>query len=219
MTGRWARDNGMRKLLRRARRRQGLLLRREAVAAGVTDEVLAGMLDRGVLERWYRGVYAVGGMPDRWERRVHAAHLAVGPDSLASGPTAAHLYGLADVPKPSQIELLVPRGRQPDVPVQVCDAAILDPRERNRPRGVPATVLPRTLARLAAFNSDPDWLDRLVADAWRRELTSPAAILTWLRLVGRTPGTGWTRRSSTPHPSPRSTVCCSSAAPGSRASR
>jgi hypothetical protein len=77
---------------------QGVITRRQALAAGLTEKAIVVRLQG---ERWQRlqaGVYATfSGEPPR-TAVLWAAVLRAGPGAVLSHQTAAELYGLADAP-------------------------------------------------------------------------------------------------------------------------
>src|SRR5215471_11211604 len=88
---------------------QGVITRRQALAAGLTDKAIAGRLDGGRWQRLHTGVYATfSGQVPRLAV-LWAAVLRAGPRSVLSHQTAAELHGLTDAPAPL-IHLTVPSG-------------------------------------------------------------------------------------------------------------
>jgi putative AbiEi antitoxin of type IV toxin-antitoxin system len=88
---------------------RGVITRRQALAAGLTEKAIVVRLKS---ERWQRlqpGVYATfSGEPPR-AAMLWAAVLRAGPGAVLSHHTAAELYGLLDAPVPL-IHLTVPNG-------------------------------------------------------------------------------------------------------------
>jgi Transcriptional regulator, AbiEi antitoxin len=82
-------------------------LRADALAAGVSERRLDGMLDRGVLTRVAPGVYALSTRWEAsppWDRHLGLARAAVRatPNAIISHASAAALLGLPMPPKPPQ---------------------------------------------------------------------------------------------------------------------
>lgn len=91
-------------------------------------------------------VYRVAGAPVTWEQRVLAAVLAAGPGAAASHRTAAVLWGLLSA---GVIEIVVPRGRTPDLRGVIVHQT-RDPIVTATRRGIPVTTPMRTLVDLGA---------------------------------------------------------------------
>lgn len=93
-----------------AARRGGLVVRQDALNAGVRSVDLDGLIRHGRLLRVQRGVYVEPDPPLSPVLRARAALLAAGPGAVASGHTAAALLGLELVARPAYEEVTVPRG-------------------------------------------------------------------------------------------------------------
>src|SRR5687768_10857073 len=89
-------------LLRLASRQHGLVTTAQLDQLGFSRPRRRHLVDRGVLFRAHRGVYAVAGSKDTFEFRVMAAALAAGEGAVASHRCAAALYNIrrigCDVP-------------------------------------------------------------------------------------------------------------------------
>jgi hypothetical protein len=72
----------------------GILTRSQALAAGVTDKVIAVQVKRGRWQRLHRGVYATFSGTLSWDCLLWAAVLRAGPRAVLSHQTAARLWGL-----------------------------------------------------------------------------------------------------------------------------
>jgi len=91
-------------------RQHGVVLRSQAIAAGVTDAMIETRLVTG---RWVlvaRGVYRLAGVPVTWRQRALGACLVSGPGSVLSHRSAAVLWGVSGF-RPGPVELTVPAGR------------------------------------------------------------------------------------------------------------
>ena len=87
----------------------GVLTRSQALAAGLTDKIIAAHVRQGRWQRLQRGVYATfSGTPNR-DCLLWAAVLRAGPRSLLSHQTAARLWGLPAA-ESSAIHVSVPDG-------------------------------------------------------------------------------------------------------------
>jgi predicted transcriptional regulator of viral defense system len=142
-------------LLELAAENEGLVTTRSAAEAGISRRTLAGMVERGRLERLSRGVY----------RLVHSNRDALspyreailwvqshrGPRVALSHETALAVLGLTDA-NPSTIQLTVPphaRLRR-SAPARIAiHRAILDSSDVIEHEGLPVTSVPRTVLDLA----------------------------------------------------------------------
>lgn len=86
-------------LVRLAQRQFGLVARDQAAVCGVAASTLDKRATREGWERPHPGVVALPGSVNSWERRVMAGVLATGHGALATGWTAAYLYGLIRSPR------------------------------------------------------------------------------------------------------------------------
>ncbi len=94
-----------------AARQRGILTRRQAVAAGLTDDILESWTRSRRWQRLHYSVYAMfSGTPDR-EASLWAAVLRAGPGAALSYQTAAELDGLLDKPAPV-VHVTVPIARR-----------------------------------------------------------------------------------------------------------
>src|SRR5438270_1488886 len=87
-----------------ARRQLGLITRSQAVQL-VTIDRFRTLIERGHIEPYRRGVWAVAGSPRTYEQSVLGAVLAAGEPAWASHRTAAKLRHLL-VPPPEAIDVL-----------------------------------------------------------------------------------------------------------------
>lgn len=91
----------------------GVFTTAQAASVGVDRQRLHDLLRSGLVERRYRGVYAVTTTADSWEQRGMAGLLAAGPDACLSGLAAAKLHGLPQLgvarTRP-RLEWTIPRG-------------------------------------------------------------------------------------------------------------
>ena len=156
-------------LARRARRQHGLVTRRQARAAGLTDRQVEHRVATG---RWTcvrPGVYAGGWVPPSAEQAVLAVVLSVGQPCVASHDTAARLWGLP-VCAPEAIVVATSAGRR----VRLAGV------QQHRPgawfledvtvhRRVPVTTVAKTLVDCGGALR-PDALGRAVDEALRRRL-------------------------------------------------
>lgn len=94
------------------RRQFGVVTLAQAVELGVPKQRVAELCRAGLLERRYRGVYAVATESDSWEQRAMAGFLAAGPDAVVSGLAAARILGLTHLGvtrSTPEVEFTIPR--------------------------------------------------------------------------------------------------------------
>jgi very-short-patch-repair endonuclease len=157
-------------------------------------------LSRSAIERWasggrlhgvFRGVYSLGHQSPAPEARWAAALLACGRGAVLSHQTAAALHGL--VHPPGTVHVTVPEQVRTRQGITVHSPSMPFQRgELVRAKGLRATSVPRTLLDMAAAG-DP--VDRLVADALARRLTSLGALRAYLERRSGARGSARLRRS------------------------
>jgi len=142
-------------LLELAAENEGLVTTRSAAGIGITRRTLAGMVDRGRLERVSRGVYRLAHSrrdplaPYREVILWAQAHR--GPCVALSHETALAILGLTDA-NPSKIELTIPlhaRLRRQHPAQIVIHRAVLDGKDIIEYEGLPITSVPRTIVDIA----------------------------------------------------------------------
>jgi very-short-patch-repair endonuclease len=131
-----------------AAQQRGAIARAQLRAAGLSDDVIDGRIASGALVPLHRGVYAVAGSPDSFERQLVAALLAAGEGAVASHSAAAVLQRLGEVP--GCIEVSVLRHRRPRLEgVEVHRVSYLPRQHITLCHGIRATNPARTLCDLA----------------------------------------------------------------------
>lgn len=132
-----------------AAQQHGVVARRQLVASGISHTKIARLVERGLLIRLHRGVYAVGHSSLRIEGRRMAAVLACGPGAVLCDRTAAGVWGVRPDNR-ARWDIAVPgaggRGRH-GIRVR---RRKLDSRDITTIDGVPVTSLARTYLDLAA---------------------------------------------------------------------
>jgi very-short-patch-repair endonuclease len=158
----------------------GVVTRAELLDAGLSRQVVARRVEKGVLIPVHRGVYRVGHRAPSVEATYTAAVKAAGPAALLSGRAAAHVHGLIKG-RPPPPEVTVPTERRlRGVTTRRCrgwsqgDGATV--------RGIPVTSVSRTLVDLAATLSPPA-LARACHEASVLHRTTPADVE--MSLAGR----------------------------------
>jgi hypothetical protein len=117
-----------------------------------------------------------------WRQSVQVLLLAAGPTAIVSHRTAAHLLGLADLPRPRRVDVTVARGRHDETAgVRLHTTVRMLDGEAVTSDGLRATSASRTLVDLAGHMTT-GWLDLALADALRRDLTTETALLDSIAL-------------------------------------
>jgi len=155
-----------------AERQNGVVARRQLLAAGVTGKVVEKRLDSGHLLPLHRGVYAVGHRQIRREGRWLAAVLAAGPTAALSHREAAALHGIRQSNR-MKVDVTAPR-RRPQRGIDFHHAA-LDPLDVTTVNGIPTTTVARTLVDLANLVAR-DHLAKALREAERMHLFDLRAI-------------------------------------------
>ena len=149
----------------------GVVTRREALGAGVTDAEIRRRLARGSLLRAYPGVYRLGHEAPSMEAAYLAAVRACGDGALLTGRPAAHLLGLTRGPAPPP-EVTTPTERRVEGVVTRRARGGIDARDATTWWRIPVTTVARTLADLAAVLGEDD-LARACHEAGVRHRTTP----------------------------------------------
>lgn len=121
---------------------------------GMTEYAIDARIQRGLLHRVFRGVYAYGHAGISERGRLFAATLACGPGTVISHRSAAALLGLVDK-GPLAIDVIAPKssGRRIDG-IYVHNVAPPARLETGTVAGIPCTSPARTLVDLASVASD-----------------------------------------------------------------
>jgi very-short-patch-repair endonuclease len=139
----------------------------------------------------FYGVYAVGHVSPAPEARWAAALLFCGEGAALSHHTALALHGLVE--PPDIVQVSIARKARAHKAVKVHSPSMPFQRgELMHAKGLLATSLPRTLLDVAAAG---DSVERLVADALARRLTSLAALRAYLARRPGARGSARLRRS------------------------
>ncbi len=97
-------------LLSLAESQHGLVTRVQALAAGLSDDMVDGRVRRGRLQRLARDVYRIPGSVPTWRQSLLAAILTAGPGAVASHRSAAALWKIPGF-DPGPVEVTRRRGR------------------------------------------------------------------------------------------------------------
>jgi Transcriptional regulator, AbiEi antitoxin len=169
-----------------AKRQHGVVAHRQLRGRGIGRGAIEHRLRCGRIHRIHRGVYAVGHCVLGPDGHRMAAVLAAGPDAVLSGYSAAELWGLRVSSRPRH-EVTVPRDvRLPSVD---CHHARLPDDEITTVRGIPVTIVPRTILDLAAKRPQRE-VARLIHEAEVKRLWDTLSL--W-DLLARYPGRAGTR--------------------------
>jgi len=134
-------------------RQHGVASLRQFEDAGISASTVRQWTAAKKLVRVHRFVYAVAASPDTFHRKCWAALLAA-PGSALSHRTAAFLWGLYHTEPP--IEIVVPRGRTPDLRGVVVHQT-RDPYVRHQRQGLWVTSPLRTVVDLGAVEPPAVW--------------------------------------------------------------
>ena len=179
--------NGERAVVARAREQFGLISRGQALELEVHPDRIRRRVCSGQWEAVHAGVYALAGAPPSWDRKVLAAVLATGPDSLASHGTALKLHeieggfeGRIAVTVAGTTPRVVPR-------VVAHRSLVISPVDRTTAAGIPVTSVARTLADCSGMLS-LGRLARSLDDALVRNLVTRAEVAEVAARLGSAPG-------------------------------
>jgi predicted transcriptional regulator of viral defense system len=123
-------------------------------SAGITERKRRTLVERGVLERIYPGVYRARGAPDSWKLRLSAATLWVpgGQASHRSSASLRQLEGFESAPIEVLSDYWTRRTRVRGV--RIHHAADLVASDHDEVDGIPCTSLVRTLVDLPAVTHE-----------------------------------------------------------------
>ena len=166
------------------RNQHGLVERSQAVAEGVTHEMIRSRLLDGSMERVFPRVYKSAGSPETWEQRLLGACLSSGPGAVASHRSAAQLWGLR-LPFRDELEITIPRRKAPRLTsVTIHCSGDLDEDDIVVRHGIPATKPARTLVDLGAVC--PRWIvDGAIDSALATKLVTLEGLWWMLARVSR----------------------------------
>ncbi len=154
----------------------GLITRRQAELAGVSQATIQRLATKGVLERVAHGVYRLTGAPTPDHLDLRAAWLQLAPEvpawertpeqGIVSHRSAAALYGLGHLPA-ERHDFTLPARRQSRRPDVHFHQRALRQGEWTSLHGMPTTRPARIAADLLDDNEDPEAVAHVVADAIR----------------------------------------------------
>ncbi len=148
-------------------------------------------LANGTWLRLGRGVYAIGGTVDSWERRACVRVLESGDAAALSHEAAAYMHRLVDEP-PTQTDVTVPHGR---VRRKTHRARNFTRADIKLQQGIPVTCVARTIVDLAGV-LPRERLEDVLDRALLRGLTSIPSLRSYIasRHLSRERGVGVLQR-------------------------
>lgn len=150
----------------------GLATRRQLRTATISYDTIRRRLRDDVWRERLPGILDLGTHAPSWWQSAQALLLATAPEGLLSHETAAHLHGLPDVSRPGTPDVLVLRGRHPQVgDVRLHTTVRLREVERSEVDGWPVTAGGRTVVDCAPRRTD-DWLQLSIGHLLRRGATT-----------------------------------------------
>jgi hypothetical protein len=164
----------------------GIVTRPELLAAGITDDETRHRVRVGLLIREYKGVYRVGHRAPSVEASYLAAVKACGEGAVLSGRAAAYLQGLLRIRNPPPPEVTTPTERR-IAGIRTKRCRNMHPREHTTQRGIPITMVPRTLVDLSA-EVDVETLARACHEAGVKYRTTPRQVNAVLTRRRNPPG-------------------------------
>jgi very-short-patch-repair endonuclease len=136
------------RLARIAGRQHGQVTYRQLAAIGITGSALRRRVAAGRLHRRYRGVFAVGHVPQTPEARWIAAVMACGPGAVLSYLDAAALWQIYES-RGANVHVTTPGRAGRKLPgIHAHRARRLDPADVTVKDGIPVTTVARTLVDL-----------------------------------------------------------------------
>ena len=162
----------------------GLITRRQAEGAGVSQATLQRFAKTGILDRVGHGVYRLTGAPPPDYLDLRAAWLQLAPEvpawertpeqGVVSHRSAAALYGLGHLPA-DRHEFTLPERRQSRRPDVRLHHRAVRPGEWIVLHGMPVTRPSRIAADLLGDKEDPEAVAQVIADALRPACDYPGA--------------------------------------------
>lgn len=175
--------NDIARLLTMAAGQHGVLTRRQALGAGVTDRQLERMRGTGVMEALRPGILRVPGY-EGWIQDQQVAHLVSGEGVRATHRAAGRLLELEGF-ESTPVEVTIPHAQRVDLPAVVVHRSTdLAGDRRVRRRGLWVTNATRTLVDLGAVVPEAQ-LEVALDDALRRGLTTYDRLWTAIARLGR----------------------------------
>ena len=154
---------------------RGLITRRQALAAGMTDGAVRHLVHRGIWRRVQTGLYSLNGIPADWELDVLGAVLLAGEPSWASHYSSARLLGYANLAD-GPVEITIPLERRVRIAgVRAHRSGTLHEHDLQTVDGIPTLSAARTIVDLSSRLTEAA-LDRMVDDGLRRRVLTIGAL-------------------------------------------
>ena len=165
---------------------------RQLAAIGVSASALDRAVQRGAIERVYRGVYRLAGSTLDFEARALALQLLAGPGAFLSGTTAGAIRGLRQMPREA-IEVTIREVRRATLPTPhrlLVTSWIDEQRDvETRDDGIRLATPLRMLFGLAGRFGQHRF-ERAAEDVWHRGLVTPEQAGDYLAAIRRSGRTG-----------------------------
>src|SRR5664279_4169374 len=160
----------------------GVVARAQLIELGVGESTIGRRVEAGRLHLLHRGIYAVGHTVLSQEGRWMAAVLACGPGAVLSHRSAAAHWGIRDH-RGGPIDITSPSKTKSRGAIRR-HSALLPADEVMTHRGIPMTIVPRTIFDLAAV-SPPHAVESALRQSEFRRLCDPLSLHD---LIERYPG-------------------------------
>jgi hypothetical protein len=135
-----------------AQQQHGVISIEQCLALGASEDHIRRQVAQGAWRRVRRRVVAIGAVANTFEMQVMALCLAAGADAMASGRTAARLWGI--VARSGRPEILVPGDRHVRIPaITARRSSLIVAEDRSQRFGVPVTSPERTIIEVAPRQS------------------------------------------------------------------
>lgn len=181
-------DTTEQKLERVAAAAGGVIHRRAAHRAGISDRQLRSRVRSGSVRQTGKHTFVLFGTPRTTVGSLQALLDDLSPDTRASGPTAAALHGFDGFDLTAPFDVVIPRDRNMRrIGHRIHTTAELDPIDRATVQGCRATSAARTLIDLARVRG-PEVLTIALASGLRDGLFTEASLhrrIVALRRSGR----------------------------------
>ena len=169
-------------------RRKGAFSRAQAVAHGVTDQMLTRRRRKRQIQRLYFGVYADFTGPVPWETRAWAAWLAYGPEAALTVPLPCAASAWKASRAEDEIHIAVPHSRPVERRAGITLSRHRDLAKRVQNTRQPPTVrLEVALLVVASADSVIARQAAILLDSCRQRRTTPDRLLAELESLGQLP--------------------------------
>lgn len=176
-----------------AQRQHGVVSRRQLVELGFSDRSISRLAAERGWQRPHAGVFVLPGVGRAFPQRVLAVQHSLSVESVATGATAAHLYGLR--PAPATLEFLIGEHDRvvPPAGTRLTRTRTLLPSEITEVHGIRVATGARMLIDYAAYGQ-PFEVRALLIDTMQRRLVNLAELADRLGEIGPVRGRGLLKR-------------------------